>query len=881
MIKFYLDFETSGHGLIEIDEPVGFDGAGFNIERAEGRLGRDVLYAGNIEIKLKFYAMPNHCFDLIMYNRRMYNHAAVIYFKVDFGDGIVVVGQLSLQSSNTDEVEKIEVLIVQENIQANFKRQYETNVNLFSPLDIKGRYIEPVQPQLMLLKAKPIVQKSSWNWNQPELVRSFEAYGLDFAFIYPFPQLQTFGIENSYAQADIYRETSIDPPNSELEQIFNETTIIRAENDLKNIKIKVKGVNLSVQTIGFGVTTQMSINYGTDYTPGTYNSEYLFYITDNTFSIDNQDYEVEIPFIPATSMVWINISIGSDYTLPGTTPVSTSLISYSPETLSIEVTSEAYDTVVPVVRYIDAIKYVTKSVCGLEVNAPRWEAGGEFYDQFITTTPLMRNLYDKPFNLSLKQIFEEHIRPEVNGDFEIQSDNKIFIGLYPDFYRDYQIARFNMLPLFENEQAEYDLFSNEKYLCNKVNLSFKNYASQKESEEENTYDIVHGESQWIIPNEQAQNKREIEIGFVRDAFLIEQVRRKAYDLSDTAATQDDGKIYIIDAVEDLAAKIFVATALLQHIYNEGKLRLRNANVFSWQLLGIMPGSTFVITTTDNAGTYIVAEVTHNEIVLTATDGENIAEESTTFQYYVNSDVILVNRTNEGFSLIENIADGDNYANLRFTKARILRNYYNQELAADTLYASGPITNSLYNNNPAAITQYQGEAGPITEGGNFTPTNPILTPDMRTLKLFCTLKEFWDMQTSLRLNRGYIAMLDVRGLPLRIYPTLVEWMPEEKQVTTPGGLIGTVTLTGEERYQPFYFTIFGGGGGVIAIDLNIGLLPITTNSFTYDIDQLNYLHIFGENGKQLVPPVPYNRVKVNNAVNAQSTVELAQWLNNLQ
>lgn len=826
MMKFYLDFVTSGHGIREIDEPVNFDGTDFTIIQDDERLGRDRLLAGGSDVNLKFYRRLNHCFDIIMHNRAFYNHEAVIRFMVDFGTGITAVGQFSMQSMVTDTFDSLTVMIVQENVQANFKRHFETNVNLFSPTDIKGNPIAPVVPQLMLLKAKPIVQKSSWNWGQPQLVRTFVQRGADFAIIGPFPNLETFGIENSYAQFSNYYATQSPASNSELERIFDETTIIRAKNDLKNVKIKIKGVNLSVTSTGFGVYTRFSLNYGPTYTPGTSTSVVIFETDNNTFSISNQDFEVEIPLIPATHSAWLIISVASQSTIPSPTPVGTSLIGYSADKLEIEVTSEAYNTVVPLVRYIDAIKYAVKAACGLDVVAPRWEDGGEFYDQYITTAALMRNLYDKPFNISLKQIFEENIRPEVNGDFEIQDDNKIFIGLYPDFYRDYQIGLFKLKPVYENSKDEYSLISNEKYLCNTVNLSFKNYASQKESEQENTYDIVHGAGQWTIPNEQAENKRDIEIGFVRDAFLIEQTRRKAYDLSDTAATQDDDKIFIIDVIKDTSIKTFEATAMLQHIYNEddSRLRLRNANVFSWILLGITTGSIFIIANGVNAGSYTVYEVTHNEIVLYNGPGDdNIAEQSTTFTYTLSSEVQLINRTNEGFSLIQNIADGDNFANLRFTKARILHNYYGQEMASNLLYANGDITNAMYKNNPKAVTQYAGEPEGITEGGAFRTEGAILSPDDRRLTLFCTFQHFWETQQLLRSQRGYITALDVKGLPIRLHPKKIVWLPEEKQRSLPGGLQGTIMLEAEERYQAYYYTIFGDGSGPIAVDLNIGAI----------------------------------------------------------
>jgi hypothetical protein len=51
---FYLNFKNDATGLIEITEPVKFDGASFTVEQDKSRYGRDISY-GNEEVSLEFY----------------------------------------------------------------------------------------------------------------------------------------------------------------------------------------------------------------------------------------------------------------------------------------------------------------------------------------------------------------------------------------------------------------------------------------------------------------------------------------------------------------------------------------------------------------------------------------------------------------------------------------------------------------------------------------------------------------------------------------------------------------------------------------------------------------------------------------------------------
>lgn len=875
-IQFFFNFISSAHGRKEIDEPTGFDAAGFNIKQDSGRWGRDVVYSGG-EAKFSISPLKNHYFELMMYNRLKFGFEAVVKLEVDFGDGIEVVGDIDFATMSTNKVNRCEFTVVQENTQAIFKRRYDTNINLFSFKDLDGNAIEPCQTVDMLLKAKPIIAVSEWKIapfdygeppNDAPVAPNEFAFYSNGVYFNPMQAQVKYDIKDSLSWL-----TNFDTDDA------NNFAAVRALTNLKNVRIEFDTnilykyrPNEYVSGLDKAGSLGLYVAWGENATQAVLDGNYVTVWYNGSTAESNSNFQLPnqmaavIPFVNATEKIFVYFRVGSQNG-------AVNRIQFSgDDSFKITATAIALNTVIPVVRYIDAIKYAVKSASGLETVAPRWEYGGEFYEQYITTALLMRNLRDKPFNITNKDIVENNIRPEVNGDYEIQADSDVFFGLYPDFYRNYEVGRY--------EQAQFEDFStttNERYTLNKVKLGFKNFASNKEAEQDNTLDIVHGNLEGLFANRNVEDSRDPSIGFVRDAFLIEQTRQKAYDISDNTATSDDSKIFIIDAVTLPAGTSFTETAELQHQADGVLLVLKNTGRFSWQLLGIEPPSIFTIYNGDNAGAYFVQSVTDTELTLLASSGtpEDIAAQNTTFKYFIKNSVRLTNRTNEGFSNIQNLEDGNNYANLRFTNGRILRNYFNQELATANLNRrTEPIKITKYENNPDAATQYTGEPL-IREGADFLPTNPILTPDLFEMTLIMSLAEYWRLQNAIRTERGYITAYDAAGDIISGYVKEGEWTPLTTDAGNNDEMLGAFRCTLEERYVAYTMEI------IAQTDVFMINGEIQPAGFSFSIDSLGFLTIFDSNGKRLNNPVQYDKVRVNNFVMStpeQLGMVLSQYAN---
>jgi hypothetical protein len=870
MIRFYLDFISSGHGKRYIDEPQGFDGIDFMMQKEDDRIAMDSFLAAGTN-KIRFNNRVNHCFDIIMYNYDMFGYESIVKFGIEFDDDNKIIGEIDFATRDTDKVTYIEVTIRDENYKQRLKRNEKINTNLLGNTDVNGNPIEPCQTVNVLLKAKPIVQISKFEiaeevtLNIDTVFPSMDFYGFNYA------QVNTkYDIEDTLNFLQPVIQTDISYSG------FENFNIIRAKENLSNIEIEIEtemDYSVTQGTFEGQGFLALYLIWGDVYDPDISNPQRVILYND-TWSMGtvkdvsiNQIFRYTIPLLSRTHKIWLHwVGWGNaDCDIIVTTK------KFSPVLTAI---STAYNTVVPMIRLYDAMKYTVKSASQMNIEAPRWNESGEFYEQFITSTPLLRRLLDKPFNVTFKDITDDYF-PEVYGDFQIQEDGTIFIGRYPDFYRDIELYRYT-----QEQFLGYVNTSNPKYTINQLYFKYSNYASQKEANEENTYDIVHGESQNKLAGiDCVQNEKSIDVGWVRDAFLIELSRRKGYDLSDTSATQDDNKVYLIDVI-DLPndERQFTETSVLQHTASGGVLTLTNDGTFSWELLGIVPGTPFSIDTGANMGLYTVSEVGQSQIFLfklIPPPPVDIAEEATTYTYVISALAAnYMNRTTEGFSEILNIQSGDRFANLRFTVTRNIINYYIQYLATANMYADNtPTNNSLYINNGLASTRLVGETESIIENQPIEPHSPILTPETDKIALKMSLREFLTLMSDMRSKNGYITYTDSNGYTTKGYIYKCSFQVQNVDETDLSDFIGTLSAEVEIKHELFLLNIFSDGQGIFVINDSI---PVV--GFNFEINELNKVTIFDGTGKMIHPPVMYNRIKVNNSEQASSPIELAQWLN---
>jgi hypothetical protein len=504
---------------------------------------------------------------------------------------------------------------------------------------------------------------------------------------------------------------------------------------------------------------------------------------------------------------------------------------------------------------------VVKSISGLHINAPRFEALGEFYDNRYINGNFLRGVNDKPFYVSLEDV--EKSLSEMRGDWEIGSDGKVFFGIEKDFYTNLESGFFDNIQFSEMSKT-----FNPKYMINEFGFKYKNYQSQKENEEVNSADTIHGESKFVFFNKSVENKKEVEIDWTRDAFLIEATRRKALEITESTASQDDDTQFCIDSIETSFNNEFTEVTQLQHAYSKdtNRLTVRNDGTINFLSLGIEIGSTFIIRPIDiNAGTYRVFSVNSNSIELTRlvgiVNGSGDGNRLTKYTYTLESAFVpFTNYTNQGFTETENLGSADNYSNRRYSIKRNIYNYWNSYLATANLYwKNSPLKNTWYKNNGNYTAKYNGVK--LTENADFLPDNPILSPILYNEIVFKNVdfSDFVMLQNKIRSERGFIRTIDNNQKVIKVYPTNIEYSLLEKELQ----------IKGEEKFEPTSMTI--------STEFDYVLINNETRVLSLQWEIISEkLYIYDENRFRLYNGVYWMEVSINGAI-PKDIEQLKEWL----
>lgn len=900
MIEFYINFITEAQGEKKIDEPDGFDSSKFTIEQEDKRYGRDVMFAGG-ESNFGLNNRSNHCFDLVYKYFEVYGFEAEAEFIIRIGS-IEKVYDIDFSSMTTDQVNTIQFKAIQKSKEILLKRRSDVSVDLLSTKTLDDADILGCVPENILLKAKPIVGFSEWEsgsqgigsismvrWNDNLINKQFkireainnsqvvkkEGVKNTLTFISPsYALIDTFGGVPNNGLNFTYLEAADDifDVSIKLSEINGNSFTSRiSENNPVHPEYKVNSAKASVKIqvrIGFDIENSSTSVYDLYVKNYSYNST----VPQPSPSVPipfPANLSLNVPLIKRGQRIWIyvNPDVSANITGgPGDTNGPGFLLSLSMVGMKVSIsgTSKSYNTVVPSIRLYDAMKYICRSVSDLEIEAPDYSAGNVLYDQFLLTGNFLRGKTENGFKMNFEELTKGLV--ETNSDYQIKTNDTVYFGNYKDFYKSTELAVITGVQF-----DEYSKYFNERYKQNVFKYKYNNYQSQKETEIENTIDVVHGESEWLFKNMNVENKKEVEVSWIRDAFLIEETRKKAYDISDTTATQDDDKKFIIDGVLlNDSDRTFKTTSFLQHILSDGFLLLKNTSVFSFLLLGIRVGDTFTIVSgSQNAGFYIVNEVSGNTLKLQISSANPTfqGEADTEFQYTVkNTTAKYTNWTDEQFTTIENIAGGANFSNLRFTIKRNIMNFYSQYLATANLYRKlFPIKNTLYKNNSDAITTYNGIQ--LKEGSEFIPENPILTPFEYKTTFIKPMSEYIQLENKIRDEMGFVRFIDNFGIVVRGF---IKKSDFTNQIEEQGVLECLI----EEKYQPAILSIFSDNiTGVVIFNDEIS---VESNNWSWTMDDLDYLHIFDATGLLLFTKVHFSKVSVNGALRS-SRIELEENL----
>lgn len=777
---------------------MGFEVANFIVKQNESRYSRDIIY-GNDAMNLSFYAASLELSDIeqvqdihgqssyyldngLNWILETYNHFG-FEGKIEYilkKEGVLfTTGLLDMANPDTDGNTYFACSIIQSNQIADYKKHEETVIDLFSTKNAKNETITPAETFKFLRKAVPVLLTSEMRC--PAIFDKNLRATSDFAdhtnYYYYNNALNTVSseISNTMTLTKDWVSHDFNTTDDDVAEIF---TIAQAKRQLKDFKLSFTNFIFNQRTTVSGggngyADTQLVIRWGVDINIpiGEHIPFSCFLNEDLSYTNPIHDFSFTIPFLPIDAKVWVFMKTK---TRQSASPIVgranfnayTSLSQYN---LDISASSFSLDTVVKGVRYIDMMKQCSKFINDLPIVAPRFNVGGEFYDQVCYNRALISQNILKPFNTSFNDILGS--TQEVNGDFEIMHD-KIFQGQYPDFYENSEIGVFEILPSESYKESWSDRF--------KINLFSFGYKTFEQNRlTANTTGDVHTNSEWIIPNLMVENKKEVAINLIRSAFS-QQVAVDLEIKTPQTADENDDKVYIVDIIPLPAgtAKEFSANLQMQitnfqlTIFNKKSGATVEDAVINWAVLGFNIGDVFQITDGQNIGNYTVYSISQTMLVLNpggVSLPPNYVGDAYITMKFTFMDVLWQTRTDEDF-----IGSGNtnlkNYPNLKYTIRRNMAHWESFISTACSFNTSKSIRNSYFKNDPALVTQFQ-NGTTYTEKADIPVENlkaPIITPKMFDITVMASFGQIITLLETLKTVRGFIRSFDLEGKILKGY-----------------------------------------------------------------------------------------------------------------
>jgi hypothetical protein len=887
--KHYLNFlSLPSVGTIEIAEPIGFDGASYKVKQDDKRFGRDIIIA-NEDTELTFtrdyfeqiqitQLLPNG--EIFNYASQGFDYLLDIFnndgwegkveYIIEKDDVSFTTGIFSYYTSIV-EFDNIKVKIIQNTNREVLKRLEDTDIDAFNNKALDGRDISPCETTNILLKAKPIVTNSIWE-------KSYGSYNS-----MAITRFYTITLNRSLTQSNINNTLTsfcdvlfhpLDGVNRELTfaqhiaggiDYFNtgegqSTKLINSQKSITNINVKLKFKGSLRSRNG---NDNSFIYYIMKSTPN------LFY---NNYAAKNFEKVLEIPLTSSTFIdVDYDIDFISNFTLfPGeilyggySGLLDTSLIDFIVINSEIEiiVTETSIDTIINGIRLIDLIKHNVKSIVDIPLLAPEYDLGGEHYDNFAFNGLLLGQITDRPFYNQFKDLM--NIPMETCSDYQI-NPNSIEILPYSDFYEDIELAIFDELPSFTSNS----MFS-KQYTLKNTEFKFSKSSNENTTNGENSIDDVHTETQKFI-TDTVDGSLKVEIKHIRSAFLIEQARQRAFENQETTSLQNDDSLFLIKCLPlpPETQGNFTSTLLLRYNTSNNTLEILNNNLdgdaitINWNLLGI--STTQPLQTTINGITenWFVINVTNSILTLTIDPSGTSPAENYNGDYLVNfiyfySNVSWINQTNETYSLIQGVANPNDYSNLDYSWGRNIQRWYPYLASATKFKPNDVIKTSSFKVNGNLVTRKDSETENVSDSADILNSDiaslKILNPFNHTVKVYAPFNIVTQLIEDIRDVKGYVSVNLNDGRMIKGYVQNMDytWITEE------------LDLVLEEKFISDF----------MEIDLTVNIDTTTTTTITnpnyptktdlksFQINNI-FVTLYNSVDNELYPPSRFTNVKIN-------------------
>lgn len=851
-LTHFLNFKVPNYGEVEITEPIGFDAFSFNVTQGKDRFGRDKEIGGGAEADLTFSDVyGKECTPYITVDGSLIEvltHRLDLIFKaieekgaetqIEYilkKDGITfTTGLVDVSESETDTYREFKCTIVQNTIKALIERKKDVVVDVFSETDTFNKPIVPLSKERILLKAKPVFQKSKWESKEASNFQTLNSIGFEFLGFNFASFLNVYGIEDSLTVF----QPALDGADFDTENMDNNFKVIKAKQSLTNVNISIYQKMTYEFTQGAiegqGVIF-LTVIYGAVYDANISNpkridlyQDFADFGEEKTVNLD-QTFELLIPEIAQGESIWIFWGAygSADADVNGTVQKST---------IDITTTSTAVNSIIYGVSEYDFWKQGIKSLSGLDIDAELLRN-----NKYVFNGNLIRQRDDASLNFKFSD--EANDLMVFKHDYQI-NDESIEIKTYPDFYQNIDMGFYETLPK-EGFSRKY----NDRFKRITTTLGFKTFRQDKYSA--NTIDAVHTQAQFLFPITQEEGDETASMNAIYDPFEIEFSRKEA--INSTTSLNTDDKIFKIDTVEIPEGTLGSYKGVLQMRAVEPYGLEILSNNFNWTLLGFNNGDDVTVTG-ENAGEYFIIQHSSSVLELIRYD-ETLPPFSGTGYIeieYPLSNVTLMNRTSEGFDFIDGIQEPDNFSNLIYTIKRILTNEsWSSYLSTIGKYNEGEIIkNTDFKVNGELTTQLNGGTLLKENADMIVPTNRILNKYVYETSIAVSFQNAKQLIEDVKNVKGFIRILDPLGKVIRLFV-------QDMKMTWATGIM---EITGEGKNEVDFISIQVVSGGIKIFD--VGYNEVINTTLEWFKSDNGYFQFFDNDNNPLINPTYFDKIQIN-------------------
>jgi hypothetical protein len=875
MFKHFIKFITTPElGTIEISEPTEFDQSSYKVKQNDKGFSRDIIIA-NEDSELTFsrsffeelgtmQTLPNG--DVINHASLGFDYLIDIFEtegwegKIEYlllEDNILFSTGIFSYVTAVVEFDNIKVKIIQNTNREIIKRLEDTDIDAFSDTALDGRTITPCATTDILLKAKPTVQESIYS----------KSYGSTNTMA--IGRFYTISLNRQITQSDIRNTLTpisdvlfhpLDGVNREMTfaQYIAGGSIYFDAPEGASTKLIVSQTRTSQIKVNIKFKGRMRSRNGNA-------TSFIYYIMKSTpnqffnnYSARNYEKVLEVPLNSTTFInVDLDISFNSSIVLQQgeilyggySANFETSFIDFTVDNSEINIiaTATAPDSIGKGVRLIDLAKHNVQSLANVQLIAPDYDVNGEHYDNFAFNGLLLGQITNKPFPNKFGELM--NFVEETCSDYQINPTN-VEVLPYEGYYPDVEIAVFDNIPSLDASSTY-----NKRYSLKTANFKYKRSSDKRATNGQNSIDDVHTETQKFI-SENVDSNLSVELNAIRSAPLFEEARIRSFDNDQTKALEFDDNLFLLKCVRlaPNSQSTYVALLLMRVLAN-GNLEILNNNQngdglnFSWTQRGISIGGQFFIDAGQNIGTYTVVTITPSILTLQRVSGvTNFSGDALISMRWTLNNVLYTNQTDEGYTLIEGVANPTNYSNLDYHWARNIKRWYKYLATATKFKLNGVIKTASFKTNGLLKTQKIGESAPIEDSADIVnaiiSTEKILTPMVHTIKVYSDFTKTTQLINDVQNIKGYVTVKLDNERTIKGYVKEMEylWITEE------------LDLVLEEKFEGDFMEITSTG-------ITYPQYPNKNNLASFQVNNI-FVLLFDSEDVQLYPPVRFTKIKIN-------------------